>query len=250
MGVITILNEEDMDVIHKIVEFGGYATTRILCQYIKDSDRNLRNILATLEKEKLIRRIESSRNPTVHNIFQVTKKACVLCNRGESYMWKMHTLAFIARSLIRSHFLFSITGSSYRQIHSSHAAKVSFLMSKGFDGEHLPHKYNDGIPVLQIKEYLLSGEPYSHSDGFCIVHPDKGDITAMTQLKTLLKRYEKMLVSNKCPICFLAICENRLRANEFVLAGQKLTGNKRGINGGIGGNTPLVTGFSIKYHYY
>ena len=219
-------------------------TTRILGQYIKDSTQNLQYILSDLEKEKLIKRIELSCNPGIHNIFQVTKKACVMCNRDNSYMWKTHTPSNIARSLFRSHFLFSIAGSGYQQIISSPALKVSFLMSKGFEGKHLPYRNYDGIPILHAEEYLLSGEPYSCCDGLCIVHPDKCDVAAKTQLKTLLKHYEKMLVSNKCPICFLVICENRLRANEYELAGQKPTGNGRGINGGIGGNTPLVTGFS------
>ena len=164
-------------------------------------------------------------------------------------MIKSHTPPYIARALICSHFLFYLSEYGYRQILSSPAAKVSFFMGKGFEGKHLPHKYNNDISVIQVEEYLLSGEPYSRSDGFCIVYPDKCDVAAMTQLKTLLKRYEKMLVSNKCPICFLVICENQMRTNEYESAEHILTGNERGINGGIGGSTPLVTGFSIDKNY-
>ena len=246
-----MLNEKEIDAIRKIVDFGGYITSMILGQYIYDSDRNLRYILSALEEENLLRRVELSRNPNMHTVYQVTKKACIMCNRGDSHMRKKHTPPFAARALIRSHFLFSLAGTGYNKIISSPADKVGFLMNKGFEGRHLPHKYNSGVPILQVEEHLLSGEPYSRPEGFCIVHPDKCDVTAMTQLITLLDRYEKMLVSNKCPICFLAVCENRLRAQEYELAGQKLIGNKRDIgNGGIGGNTSLITGYSIEYCYY
>ena len=238
-----------MDAILKIIDFGGYVTNRILGRYIKESAQNLRYILLNLEREKLIERIKPLHNPSINSIFHVTKKACVICNRYNSCILITRSTSAIARSLIRSHFLFSIAGSGYRHILSSVAEKMCFLMSKGFEGKQLPHRKCNNNRILNVEEYLLCGEPYSRSDGFCIVYPDKCYIVAMTQLKTLLKRYGKMLISNKCPICFLVICQSRSRANEFDLAGQKLTGNEWGINGGIGGNPPLVTVFSIEYRY-
>lgn len=245
-----MLNDKEMKAIQKIVDFGGYVTSMILGQYIKDSDRHLRRILCELENEKLLRRVELSRNRNEHTVFQVTKKACILCNRGDSHMRKKHTPPFAARALIRSHFLFSLAGSNYQTIFSCPAAKLEFLKEKGFEEQQLPRKFNNGVPVIQVEEHLLSGEPYSPSDGFCIVHPDKCDVTAMTQLITLLERYEKMLAKNKCSINFLAVCENGLRAREFELAGQKLIGNGRSLNGGARVCVSPVTGFSIECSYY
>ena len=77
-GKYYTLNDKELNAIQMIVNFGGYVTSMILGLYIKDCDRHLRRILSALEEEKLLRRVEISRNPSVHNVFQVTKKACVI----------------------------------------------------------------------------------------------------------------------------------------------------------------------------
>lgn len=175
-----MLNDKERDVIQKIVDFGGYVTTLILGQYVKDTDRNLRYILSNLTQEGLIRRVDLSRNPNVHTVYQVTKKACIMCNRGDSHMRKKHTPPFAARALLKSHFLFKLAGEGFNQIFSSPAVRAEYLKSLGFDEKVLPHKYNKGTSLLQIEEYILSGEPYSSSGGICVVHPDKCDVCVLS----------------------------------------------------------------------
>ena len=78
---------------------------------------------------------------------------------------------------------------------------------------------------------------------YVILH---SDVTALTQLITLFERYEGMLSCSPVRINFLAVCEDKQRAREYELAGQRIIGGTRGD----GGDHPLVVGYSIDYRYY
>ncbi len=243
-----MLNEKELDAIQRIVDFGGYVNSNILSLYIHDSDRHVRRILSTLEEEGLLRRVELSRNPSVPQAYQVTKKACVMCNRGDSHMRKKHTPPFTARALLRAHFLFSLMGAGYTHILSAPAVKLEYLRNLGFIDDDLPHKFNAGTPVLQVEEHLLTQMPYAKPGGIGIVHPDKCDVTAMAQLLTLIERYRRVVALYRCPVNFIAVCENKTRAEEFKKAGHVLAHK---VKGGFSGELPpFMAGYSVDYSYF
>jgi hypothetical protein len=227
--------------IQKMIDYGGYITARRIAELFGEKAGAFgitRSVLSYLEGEKLVERIKPLCQMSVGDIVHVTRKACMLCNRKESHAWRAHSPSYISRALMLSNFLISIEENGCRII-SSQADKIAFLMGKGFEGRHIPCRKLGKKKILRIDEHLVCGEPFSHPDGFCVVYPDKCGFMAVTQLKTLFKRYRQMLLSRRCPVRFLIVCQDSSRANEFSLAGRKLTGNGRGTVGGLGG-APLL----------
>lgn len=212
-----MLTELEYEILEKIVAYGGYVTKNMLSFYRKGlTSCRYWQILKGLADKGYLKQHDFFMDSTEPHVYQVTKKACSLFGRGEAYMRKKHQTALIIRYLIRAHFLYEIAGNGYTGILASPAERTEYLLKNGFSEETLPRKFNHGVGVVQVEEYLLTESPYARQNGLCIVYAEKSDSAVSTQLITLLERYRTMVEQSVCPIDFLILTETESRAGEFV----------------------------------
>jgi hypothetical protein len=212
------LTANELEILEKIVGFGGYVTHEMLSLYRTDisQDRCYR-ILKSLESKGYIKKrdyFESHRNP---DVYQVTKKACRIFGREESYMRKKHKPYAIRRYLMRSHFLFALSGNGVNIINFSPENRVAFLREKGFSDYYLPKR--DG--KVQIDEYIIDDEHYTKGRVIWFAYIDNPDDTPRRQLMLLFNKYELMQKSKLAFLNFLIVTENSLKANIYKEVYQK-----------------------------
>lgn len=212
-----MLTEMEYEILEKIVAYGGYVTKNMLSFYRKGlTSCRYWQILKGLADKGYLKQHDFFMDSTEPHVYQVTKKACSLFGRGEAYMRKKHQSALIIRYLIRAHFLYEIAGAGYEGILYTPAARSEYLLKIGFLEDVLPQKFNKGIGIVQVEEYLLTEAPYARQNGLCIVYVEKSGSSVSTQLMTLLERYRTMVEQAVCPVDFLILTETESKAGEFV----------------------------------
>ncbi len=213
-----MLTEMEYETLEKIVAHGGYVTKNMLGLYKKGlTSCRYWQILKGLADKGYLKQHNFFMDSTEPHVYQVTKKACSLFGRGEAYLRKKHQTALIIRYLIRAHFLFQLEGSDYNGVLASPAERAAYLLKLGFLEERLPRKFNNGIGVIQIEEYLLTAPPYARENGICILYAHKSGSSVSAQLATMIERYRPLIDQCICSVDFLIVTETESKAGEFVL---------------------------------
>lgn len=228
------LNEKDLDLLQKILEYGGYATSFSLCSYRNDiSTVAVFYILKKLTDGGYLKAIpfysDSRRNVS---IYQVTAKTCKLFDNPDSYYRKKHEDTYIIRSLIKGHFLFEITKDFESAVVVEHEKKLQLLNGDmNFALELLPKKYNKGTPLIHVEEVILDLRQTQNHTLFCIesrkictlpynkgiliVHTDKSSANVTAQLLTLMERYKPLLELAQLPVDFLIVTDSKKREYSY-----------------------------------
>ena len=212
------MNAKLEDIIRKTVIFGGYVTVEMLTSYIPDSERNIRRLLEDLCGEKLLRKLDLGQSRKDGNVYQVTRKACVMYGRGDSHIRRKHSPIFRSRSLLRSRFLFSRADDIGAEIISFSAEKKAWFTSRDIKDSNMPKKYNTGVPIVQVEEMLLTGVPYAAPGGVCFLCPDKEESPPYPQIKAALERNADIVREAYFPISFLFVCRDSLKAMYYEKA--------------------------------
>ena len=116
----------------------------------------------------------------------------------------------------------------------------------GFDEELLPKKYNKGVPLTHIEEYIIDTrnvqgrELYCKSSremicrmdertGLVIIHIDKATANVATQLMSLIERYRPLLNMGRIPISFLSVVDSKKREYSYAKAVERIMKQQLGV---------------------
>lgn len=236
------LNDNDLDLLRKIFEYGGYTTSLSVNTY--RSDITSVAVFYTLKKLteggylKEIPFYSDSRKNAL--VYQVTAKTCKLFDNPHSYYRKRHEDSYIIRALIKQHFLFEICREFNQSIIAENDKRIRFLAQElGFDEGLLPKKYNKSVPLTHVEEYIIdsrtmqgkelycksSGESIyriNEKSGLIIIHIDKATANVAAQLMSLIERYRPLLELNKIKIDFLAVVDSKKREYSYTKAIERI----------------------------
>lgn len=238
----TKLNDNDFDLLQKIFEFGGYTTSLSVSAYRKDiSSVAVFYILKKLTVGGYLREIpfysDSRKNALV---YQVTSKTCKLFDNPHSYYRKRHEDSYIIRQLIKQHFLLEISKELGQNIVTKNDNRIRLLTEEfGFHEDLLPKKYNKGIPLTHVEEYIIDirntpvRELCCKSSGECIyrmneksnliiIHTDKATANVASQLMSLIERYRPLLKSDKTQLDFIAVVDSKKREYSYSKAVERI----------------------------
>ncbi|WP_324824336.1 hypothetical protein [Sinanaerobacter sp. ZZT-01] len=209
-----MLSKGEYDILNRIVGYGGYVTKEILHLYRKDitQDRCYR-IICNLERKGYLRNrgyFVSHREP---NVYQVTKKACAYFGRPEAYMRKVHKAFAMRRYLMRSHFLFNLAGQGESISLFSSDERATYVRKRGYSSYHLPKKINKDTISIQMEEYIL--DTFTQDQSITFLYVDNIRYSIVSQIYTLLNRYQRMLSAKIDVFHFIIAVENDDRAYEF-----------------------------------
>lgn len=247
-GVIK-LNDNDRELLRKIFEYGGYTTSLSVIAYRNDiSSVAVFYILKKLTEGGYLREIpfysDSRKNALV---YQVTAKTCKLFDNPHSYYRKRHEDSYIIRALIKQHFLFEICREFEHSILTDNDKRIQlFTQGLGFDEGLLPKKYNKGVPLTHVEEYIIdarnmqSREMYCKSSremvcrmdektGIVVIYIDKATANVASQLMSLIERYRPLLDLGRIPISFLAVVDSKKREYSYVKAVEKIMRQQPGV---------------------
>jgi hypothetical protein len=162
-------------------------------------------------------------------VYQITAKACGYFNNPDSYFRKKHDDCYIIRALIKQQFFFEICRDFEASIISCHENRVSLLTKQlGVSMDILPKKYNKGVPMIHVEEYIIDARNISSKKLYCpvnkelvydfctysgiiFVYVDKPETNAYAQLTTLCNRYKSIINPKKARIDFLVIVDSEKR---------------------------------------
>lgn len=232
------LNDNDLDLLRKIYEYGGYTTSLSVIAYRNDiSSVAVFYILKKLTEGGYLKEIpfysDSRKNALV---YQVTAKTCKLFDNPHSYYRKRHEDSYIIRSLIKQHFLFEICREFDQSIITENDKRIQFLTQElGFEERLLPKKYNKGVPLTHVEEYIIDSSTMQGKELFCrssgesiywineksgliIIHIDKATANVLSQLMSLIGRYRPLLELKKIKIDFLAVVDSKKREYSYTRA--------------------------------
>lgn len=226
------LNENDIDLLKKIYEFGGYATSISIANYHKIDISNIRRFLHKLTDEGYLKEIkfysDSRKDVTV---YQVTFKTCKMFDNPGSYFRKKHGETYIIRALIKQHFFFEICGGMYKYIVADHEERVRILTEEmGFNMGLLPKKRDGDTASVHVEEYIIdarniedgkaiycpkTGEKIidfnSGNKGVVVVYIDRSTDNYYAQLMSLYNRYKSMIEQHKVRFQFLIVVDSESR---------------------------------------
>lgn len=207
-----VLSDGESDVLKKIVGYGGYCTKEILHLYRKDisSDRCYR-ILRQLESKKYLVQREHFESIKQPGVFQVTRKACSLYGRPESYMRKKHKPFEIRRYLMRTHYLFTLAGNGQEVCLGFSDEREKYLLSLGISKDVLPVKINKGTAKVHIEEYIR----ILSDDSIELIYFDNHRYSVNSQLKFLITKYSKLENAHGAFFSFLVVTEEEYKAKLF-----------------------------------
>lgn len=207
-----VLSDGEADLLKKIVGYGGYCTKEILYLYRKDIsvDRCYR-ILRQLESKKYLVQREHFESIKQPGVFQVTRKACAVYGRPESYMRKKHKPFEIRRYLMRAHYLFTLAGNGEEVGMTFSDERKKYLLSLGIADILLPVKINKGMAKVHIEEYLKS----SPNERIEIIYFDNHRYSVNSQLNLLINKYSKMENAHGAFFSFLVITEEVYKSELF-----------------------------------
>jgi len=243
------LNDNDLELLHKIFKYGGYTTSLSVNAYRNDiSSVAIFYILKKLTEGGYLKEIpfysDSRKNALV---YQVTSKTCKLFDNPHSYYRKRHEDSYIIRALIKQHFLFEICQEFEQSIFAENNKRILLLTQElGFDEALLPKKYNNGVPLTHIEEYIIdtrnvygrelycrsSGEMICRIDestGLVFIHIDKATSNVASQLMSLIERYRPLLNLRKIPISFLAVVDSKKREYSYAKAVERIMNQQPGV---------------------
>lgn len=213
-----MLSKGELDILEKIVGYGGYVTKEVLHLYRRDiSLDGCYRILMRLEEKKYLRKRDYFRSSRSLNVYQVTRKACNHFGRPEAFMRKVHKAYAVRRYLIRSHFLFMQTGQRQEVTLYTSDERAFYMKGIGYSNFHLPKKVNGNVRSIQMEEYIL-GDSDDSSTHFLYV--DSLRCMPKIQLQMLLLRYERMIRAGITFIYFDIVVESESRKQEFDKAYQ------------------------------
>lgn len=236
------LNDNDLDLLWKIFEYGGYTTSLSVNAYRSDITSvavfyNLKKLTEGGYLKEIPFYSDSRKNALV---YQVTAKTCKLFGNPHSYYRKRHEDSYIIRALIKQHFLFEICREFGQSIIAENNKRIALLTQElGFDEGLLPKKYNKGVPLTHVEEYIVdsrtvqerelycksSGESIcriNEKSGLIIIHIDKATANVLSQIMSLIERYRPLLKLKKIKINFLAIVDSKKREYSYAKAIERI----------------------------
>ena len=231
------LNDDDINLLKKIFEYGGYATCPSINNY--RTDRNQCN-----NRRFLYRMVENGylkANPFYSDsyrdviVYQVTAKTCKLFGNPDSYYRKKHSEQYIIRTLIKQHFIFEISKSFDNNILSLHEDRLDVLTKNiGFDMALLPKKRDDNTLSTHVEEYIIDVRGLEQGNlacsktgevlfdfktsprGIIIVYIDRSEVNYYTQLMNLYQRYKAMLDKELVKMDFIIVVDSEERQASYI----------------------------------
>lgn len=227
-------NEEDMELIWKIYEFGGYATfPAINCYRNKRDPSTNKRCIYRLVDCGYLRPIpfysDSDRDVMV---FRVTAKTCRQMGNPNSYLRKPHDPTYIIRALMKQHFLFELCNGFYPYMIASNEKRIELLTRElGIDAEFLPKKYNAESSFVHIEEYILdvrncreipSNSCITLEDAaqkILFIYIDKYQSNPSAQLLSLINRYKGIIAgAEKIKMGFILVTDSEARERQYLKA--------------------------------
>lgn len=211
------LTNVELDILEKIVGFGGYATKEIINLYRKDiSSKRCYIILSNLEKKQYLKKVDYFESSMENMVYQVTGKACSYFGRKEAYMRKKHNKIAIRRYLLRSHFLFSFIGNGGKISLYSTMDRQRYMNSiLGVRDYYLPKKIHKDTINVHMEEYIIEPEEAKNRTIY-FLYPDDSGVGVDFQMGRLMAKYEKLDMLGEYFIEFLIATETESRAKEYI----------------------------------
>ncbi|MCL2547917.1 MAG: hypothetical protein FWE76_01980 [Symbiobacteriaceae bacterium] len=211
-----------------IYDFGGYATTEMLCAWRPEVSRSYQaKVLQILTLEKYLVTRPNLRYGNMPKVYQVTGKTCALYGNPNSYRKSVHNETYVRRSLLRSLFLFRLVGSGYpyEDILASNEDRVNLLQQMAVQPAGLPAKMIYGERSIQIEEYILRKSPGSGGEGLTILHTHKPGFSPRKQLYSLCERYAEISETLDPPPSVYVVCEHEGDAAAYLRAAKNRSGS-------------------------
>jgi hypothetical protein len=211
---MTDLSPKNRDLLLGIFHFGGYCNSQSATLATRTSRQNTLARLNDLVYRRYLRMLRIDFRRTTPHVFQVTSKTCRLFHPRDTYLSKNHPGDYIIRALLR--YLFYVEHRSFPFI-VDNEEKIRAFLEAGYEREMLPCKKNlsrretQSARVYSIEELVVVHRGKIHLFFF-----DRDPRHVLSQLRVLLKSYERVLGLDHRKIRFHIVVGNEWRKAKYL----------------------------------
>jgi hypothetical protein len=208
------LSHKDYDLLWGVYHFGGYCNSYSATLATGISRRKTFDRLKTLVERSYLRKVLIDFRRTTPHVFQVTRKTCRLFHNPNSNLRKNHSGDYIIRALLR--YLFYI---EHRRLPFivSNEDKIKTFQDMGYSREMVPCKENLSKRKTQSSRvYWIEELVVSHNALIHLFFIDRDPRNAYSQLRVMLKSYERILGHDHKKIRFYIVVANDWRKRQYL----------------------------------